>query len=80
MFDADRVQSRYNTFFVLYPIGISSEVILMYLALKPAAQVHPLYWVFIVGNIIGYIPGAYTLYTHMMAQRRRVMKGKTKSR
>ena len=29
---------RYNTFFVLYPIGISSECMLMYLALGPAAK------------------------------------------
>ena len=70
---------RYNTFFVLYPIGISSECILMYLALGPATkQGLRIDWLLMAVLVI-YVPGAYILYTHMMAQRRKVMKGKGKS-
>ncbi len=70
---------RYNTFFVLYPIGISSECALMYLALKPAEkQGKKVDWL-LKSVLLIYIPGSYILYTHMMAQRRKVMKGKGKS-
>jgi very-long-chain (3R)-3-hydroxyacyl-CoA dehydratase len=69
---------RYNTFFVLYPIGISSECWLMWLALKPAKKEEKgMDWMFKAVLFI-YVPGSYILYTHMMAQRRKVMKGKGK--
>ncbi|KAK2813378.1 hypothetical protein FQN50_000693 [Emmonsiellopsis sp. PD_5] len=65
---------RYNTFFVLYPIGISSECTLIYQAIAPAKDVHPaLPWFFIAVLVI-YVPGSYILYTHMMSQRRKVMR------
>lgn len=67
---------RYNTFFVLYPIGISSECILIFKALEPAAELNPLYKWFLIANLVIYVPGSYILYTHMMAQRRRVLRGK----
>ncbi|GIK03324.1 hypothetical protein Aspvir_007393 [Aspergillus viridinutans] len=67
---------RYNTFYVLYPIGISSECIMVWKALKPAAEWNPLYWWFLVVVLVIYVPGSYILYTHMIAQRRRVMKKK----
>jgi very-long-chain (3R)-3-hydroxyacyl-CoA dehydratase len=70
---------RYNTFFVLYPIGISSECVLMYLALEPAAkQGRGIDWL-LKAVLLIYVPGSYILYTHMMAQRRKVLKGKSKS-
>ncbi len=70
---------RYNTFFVLYPIGISSECLLMYLALTPAAaQNQGVDWL-LKAVLAIYVPGSYILYTHMMAQRRKVIKGKGKS-
>jgi very-long-chain (3R)-3-hydroxyacyl-CoA dehydratase len=69
---------RYNTFFVLYPIGITSECYLIWLALKPAAKEGKgLDWFFKAVLFI-YVPGSYILYTHMMAQRRKVVKGKGK--
>ncbi|KAL6248533.1 hypothetical protein RBB50_004788 [Rhinocladiella similis] len=70
---------RYNTFFVLYPIGITSECLLMYLALTPAQkQGKNVDW--LLKAVLGiYVPGSYILYTHMMRQRRKVMKGKGKS-
>ena len=71
---------RYNTFFILYPIGISSECWLMYLALGPAKREHEgLDW-FLKAVLLIYVPGSYVLYTHMMRQRRKVMKGKDKAR
>jgi very-long-chain (3R)-3-hydroxyacyl-CoA dehydratase len=70
---------RYNTFFVLYPIGITSECLLMYLALGPAAQQDKgIDWL-LKAVLLIYVPGSYVLYTHMMAQRRKVLKGKGKS-
>lgn len=70
---------RYNTFFVLYPIGISSEVILMYLAIEPAQDGKTGYEWILKAVIAIYVPGSYILYTHMMAQRRKIMKGKSKA-
>ncbi|KAL1971595.1 hypothetical protein VTN31DRAFT_2216 [Thermomyces dupontii] len=69
---------RYNTFFVLYPAGISSECVLMWLGLDPAAKIHPLYRWFLISMLVIYVPGSYILYTHMMAQRRRVLRGKSR--
>ncbi|KAI1330451.1 tyrosine phosphatase-like protein [Xylariaceae sp. FL0255] len=67
---------RYHAFFILYPLGISSEAWLIWLAVKPAEVfVSPLYstalWAYVV---FVYPPSAYILYTHMMAQRRKVMR------
>ncbi|KAK4079888.1 tyrosine phosphatase-like protein [Trichoderma afarasin] len=75
---------RYNTFFILYPIGIMSECSLIYFAaVGPAANAteYPLTLMpyILYGILAIYVPGAYILYTHMMAQRRKVMRSlKTK--
>ncbi|PGH21660.1 hypothetical protein AJ80_03093 [Polytolypa hystricis UAMH7299] len=63
---------RYNTFFVLYPIGISSECLLMYLSIGPAREIHPAFAWFFIAVLGIYVPGSYILYTHMMSQRRKV--------
>ncbi|KAI3343651.1 tyrosine phosphatase-like protein [Ustulina deusta] len=67
---------RYHAFFILYPLGISSEAWLIWCAVEPSKHVvHPLYstvlWAYVV---FVYPPSAYILYTHMMAQRRKVLK------
>ncbi|RDW88727.1 very-long-chain (3R)-3-hydroxyacyl-CoA dehydratase [Coleophoma cylindrospora] len=68
---------RYNTFFILYPLGISSECWLIFKAIKPARAVRQEYaWILQLILFI-YIPGSYILFTHMMAQRRKVMRGKS---
>ena len=69
---------RYNTFFVLYPIGISSECWLMYNSIEPAKRYEGMEWLFRLVLLI-YVPGSYILYTHMMKQRRKVLKGKKKA-
>lgn len=65
---------RYNTFFVLYPLGISSECALVYLATEPAGKLGDVYTYALYAVLAIYVPGAYTLYTYMMAQRRKVMR------
>ncbi|PNS19197.1 hypothetical protein CAC42_2374 [Sphaceloma murrayae] len=67
---------RYNTFFILYPIGISSECWMIILSIGPAYAGNPLVAYLFLAVLTLYIPGSYILYTHMMAQRRKVMKGK----
>ncbi|KAL3490818.1 tyrosine phosphatase-like protein [Aspergillus germanicus] len=67
---------RYNLFYVLYPIGISSECVLSVRALPSAEKLHPLYWWFIVVVLGIYVPGSYMLYTHMIRQRRKSSKTK----
>ncbi|KAI1213388.1 PTPLA-domain-containing protein [Annulohypoxylon truncatum] len=68
---------RYHAFFILYPVGISSEAYLIWRAVEPAKEaVSPLYSTVLFGYVaLVYPPSAYILYTHMMAQRRKVMKG-----
>ncbi|KAF1989975.1 PTPLA-domain-containing protein, partial [Aulographum hederae CBS 113979] len=70
---------RYNTFFILYPLGISSECWLIYKASEPASKLNPLYAYACYAVLAVYVPGSYILYTHMMAQRRRIMRGKAKA-
>ena len=48
---------RYNTFFVLYPLGISSECWLIYLALTPAERSAPWYNMFLKAVLLIYVPG-----------------------
>ncbi|CAK7245532.1 MAG: hypothetical protein STHCBS139747_007116 [Sporothrix thermara] len=68
---------RYSTFLVLYPMGISSEVRLIYLAAATpgaAETLHPLYPYALYVVLAIYVPGSYILYTHMLAQRRKVLR------
>jgi very-long-chain (3R)-3-hydroxyacyl-CoA dehydratase len=68
--------ARYNLFYILYPLGIGSECGLMVRALGPADTWWREYKWFIWLVLGVYVPGSYVLYTHMMAQRGKVMKGK----
>lgn len=83
---------RYNAFFVLYPMGISSECWLIYKAIEPARRLRQEYAWALQMILLIYIPGkhrevgatccanptagSYILFTHMMAQRRKIMRGK----
>ncbi|MCJ1394810.1 hypothetical protein MMC18_007690 [Xylographa bjoerkii] len=69
---------RYNTFYVLYPLGIGSEMACVYMA-STAAKTRGtklLLW----DLLVLYLPASYLLYTHMMAQRRKVIRGKQPER
>ncbi|KAI9666835.1 MAG: hypothetical protein M1829_005638 [Trizodia sp. TS-e1964] len=64
---------RYNTFFVLYPVGVVSEMLLVYAASGVAPEV--VGWA-LLGVLAVYPPGFYVMFTHMMKQRRKVRRGK----
>lgn len=85
------VWARYNFFYVLYPLGTSSECVLVLKASLAAgwraAMVAELDgegsgsgWVMVQwalrALLVVYIPGFYVLFTHMVKQRRKVMRGK----
>lgn len=48
---------RYNTFFVLYPLGISSECWLVYRAIEPAKSLQPGLEYALIGVLLIYVPG-----------------------
>jgi very-long-chain (3R)-3-hydroxyacyl-CoA dehydratase len=63
---------RYNTFTILYPLGIASECWLVYSAISLASQRNQLFG-YALWAILGvYVPGSYILFSHMLAQRRKV--------
>jgi very-long-chain (3R)-3-hydroxyacyl-CoA dehydratase len=65
---------RYNTFYVLYPLGIGSECSLVW---KASGIVVEDWQRYVLWAILGaYVPGAWVLYGHMIGQRRKVMRGK----
>ncbi|KAG9674270.1 PTPLA-domain-containing protein, partial [Aureobasidium melanogenum] len=66
---------RYNTFFILYPLGISSECWLVWLAATGPAKQYTGVREALFAILLIYIPGSYILFTHMMAQRRKIMRG-----
>ncbi|KAF2004221.1 protein tyrosine phosphatase [Amniculicola lignicola CBS 123094] len=67
---------RYNTFIILYPLGISSECWLIYKSIAPSAQVSPLLPYGLYAILAIYVPGAYILLTHMWKQRSKIMSKK----
>lgn len=70
--------ARYNTFYVLYPVGIGSECVLIWKASKEAERlvVRAGYW----AVLAVYVPGSYVLYTHMIKQKRKAVRGKAPER
>jgi very-long-chain (3R)-3-hydroxyacyl-CoA dehydratase len=65
---------RYNTFLVLYPLGVASECWLVWKASGPAGKLNEMYK-FALWAILGvYIPGIYVLFTHMLKQRGRMVR------
>ena len=70
---------RYNTFYVLYPLGIGSEWMLVWNASHDEETRQEVRWALWV--VMGlYVPGSWVLYTHMIKQRRRVVRGKGRER
>ncbi|KAK8138282.1 Very-long-chain (3R)-3-hydroxyacyl-CoA dehydratase [Apiospora sp. TS-2023a] len=66
---------RYSSYLVLYPLGITSEMIQMWRALGPAGlKFGPLYQLFLGVSLFVIWPiGAYVLIGHMNKQRRKVL-------
>ena len=67
---------RYNGFWVLYPVGIGAEAWLVWKSLPMAEGADERYAWVLRGILVAYVPGAYVMFTHMMGQRRRVVRGK----
>ncbi|KAG5439433.1 hypothetical protein PCANB_002007 [Pneumocystis canis] len=65
---------RYNLFFILYPLGTSSEVWLIWKLLLHISNTHPTYSFILKAILIIYIPGFYIMYTHMISQRNKWIK------
>jgi very-long-chain (3R)-3-hydroxyacyl-CoA dehydratase len=71
---------RYNAFLILYPLGVGSEMWLIYSSLGDAAKVdEKLPWLF-YGILASYAPGFYMLFGYMLKQRRRIGRGKAVKR
>jgi Protein tyrosine phosphatase-like protein (contains Pro instead of catalytic Arg) len=49
--------ARYNTFYIFYPIGISSECMLIFQALGPAGELSPLFRYLLIAILVIYVPG-----------------------
>ncbi|TPX59226.1 very-long-chain (3R)-3-hydroxyacyl-CoA dehydratase [Powellomyces hirtus] len=65
---------RYNFFFILYPVGAGSEFILLLLSLKSVRLYDERLYYLYLAIAFTYPPGLYLMYTHMMAQRRKIMR------
>ncbi|XP_013195322.1 very-long-chain (3R)-3-hydroxyacyl-CoA dehydratase 2 [Amyelois transitella] len=80
---------RYSTFIILYPIGITGELLCMYHSLEEVAEKNLYtisfpnawnfifnYYYFIVAIMSLYIPLFPVLYGHMLAQRKKMLSKK----
>lgn len=68
---------RYSGFFVLYPVGISSELWELFTAAQAAsAEGSTARLVVAAATMATYLPGAPMLYGHMIKQRRKVLGGR----
>lgn len=85
---------RYSTFIILYPIGITGELLCFYAAVQ-YSNVNPNAWSFMLPNkwnfsfsylylliavMLAYIPIFPHLYLHMFAQRRKMLNPNIKAR
>ncbi len=65
---------RYNTFYILYPTGVASEMTIIYLSIDEAINVIGEWYGWLLKVILLiYIPGFYVMYTHMIKQRRKAL-------
>ncbi|OLY81190.1 Very-long-chain (3R)-3-hydroxyacyl-CoA dehydratase 2 [Smittium mucronatum] len=63
--------ARYTLFYVLYPLGVTGELLTIYSALPIAKNYYPTYYYFLIAIMFSYGPPFYFLYTHMIKQRRK---------
>lgn len=79
---------RYSAFIVLYPLGVASEMTMVYLAMPTIKKNRPLsihmpnawnfaldYYVACWLGVAAYVPGLPELYLHMCKQRKKVLGG-----
>ena len=72
--------ARYNFFLVLYPVGVFSEMTMVYQALPYAKAISPLYYYGLIVVALIYIPGFPVLFSHMLTQRKRYMRGELRKK
>lgn len=66
---------RYNLFWALYPTGVASELTLIYSSLPIAELKYSVYAKYgLIFSMLTYLPGLPMLFSHMVVQRRKVMK------
>jgi hypothetical protein len=53
------IWSRYNMFIVLYPVGILSEMWLVYQVIQPSKARNPIYQYLLWAGLLIYAPGQY---------------------
>uniref|UniRef100_A0A7S1L587 very-long-chain (3R)-3-hydroxyacyl-CoA dehydratase n=1 Tax=Neobodo designis TaxID=312471 RepID=A0A7S1L587_NEODS len=68
---------RYSLFAILYPTGISGELLQIFTSLGPAKRECALCWYLSVFLILMYIPGSPFMFTHMVKQRRKMFKARS---
>lgn len=79
---------RYSAFILLYPVGVASEMTMVYLAMptirknRPLSIFMPNAWNFAIDYYVGcwlgvacYVPGLPELYLHMVKQRKKMLGG-----
>jgi very-long-chain (3R)-3-hydroxyacyl-CoA dehydratase len=54
--------ARYNFFFILYPVGVFSELMMVYQALPYAKAIDPLYYYGLIAVGLIYAPGKKSLF------------------
>ncbi|KAF2629462.1 PTPLA-domain-containing protein [Macroventuria anomochaeta] len=64
---------RYTMFYPLYPIGIGAEWWLMYKSIGPVGKISPLLPPVFYFLLALYAPGAYTMFTYMVKQRKKTL-------
>jgi very-long-chain (3R)-3-hydroxyacyl-CoA dehydratase len=67
---------RYNTFLVLYPLGVGSEMTEVWKAIPEAELNYPGLGYGFYAILASYAPGFYVLFGYMLKQRRRLSRGK----
>ncbi|KAI9247349.1 tyrosine phosphatase-like protein [Sporodiniella umbellata] len=72
--------ARYNFFFILYPLGVGSEMTMVYQALPYAKLISPWYYFALIAVALIYIPGFPVLFSHMLVQRKKYNRGDMKKK
>lgn len=72
------VWCRYTLFYLLYPVGASSEVIVAYQALPAIKQTSPALYYPLIAILLFYPIGFFQLFTYMIKQRAKTFGSKKK--
>lgn len=69
---------RYSAFYVLYPLGAGSEWLLILISLPEAERYSKAYALALKAIMVIYVPGFYVMFTHVLAQRKKVFRNLNK--